>query len=70
MNHQIEYLASNVQKLIPSETTSSLKDTVAQMSQTSGTSMTTLLTSLYEDLQLGIPFRHTSVGRFIGIAHL
>lgn len=70
MDHQIECLVSDIQKLVPSETASTLKHTVSQMSQSSGTSMTILLTSLFEDLHHGIPFRHTSVGRFRGIARL
>ena len=62
MEEQIISLVNNVQKLAPSNS-SELQTLVSQMSQRSGISVEKLLNFLYEELQSGIPFRYTSVGK-------
>ena len=63
MEEQIISLVNNVQKLAPSTNSSELQTLVSQMSQRSGISVEKLLNFLYEELQSGIPFRYTSVGK-------
>ena len=68
MDMQIESLVNDVRKLVPSVKKSELEQLVSQMSQRSGISPTTLLSILCEDLQNGIPFRHTAGGKISSMA--
>lgn len=63
MEEQIDSLVTNVQKLTPSTNRNELKTLVCRMSERSGISADKLLHFLLEDLQNGIPFRYTSVGK-------
>lgn len=63
MDRQIIFLVDNVEKLVPAVKKSEIEYFVFQMSQRSGIGMVNLLTTLYEDLQNGVPFAHTSVGK-------
>ena len=65
MEHSVELerLVTNVQKLTPSTRRNEIEALVTYMSQRSGICEDKILRFLYEDLQNGIPFRHTSVGK-------
>lgn len=63
MDQQIDILVNDVEQLVPSVKKSEIEYIVFQMSQRSGIGMAALLTTLYEDLRSGIPFRHTAVGK-------
>lgn len=63
MELQIDLLVTDVQELIPSVSTNEIKTLVSQMSQRSKISEEKLLLFLKEELQKGVPFRYTSVGK-------
>lgn len=62
-NVELERLVTNVQKLTPSIRRNEIETLVTRMSQRSGMREDIILNFLYEDLQNGIPFQHTSVGK-------
>lgn len=62
-NVELERLVTNVQKLTPSTRRNEIEALVTYMSQRSGICKDKILSFLYEDLQNGIPFQHTSVGK-------
>ena len=63
MELQIDLLVTDVQELIPFVSTNEIKTLVSQMSQRSKISEEKLLLFLKEELQKGVPFRYTSVGK-------
>ena len=63
MDHNVESLVDDVQKLAPSMKRCEIVYLVSEMSRRSGIRPVTLLTVLYEDLRSGIPFRYTAVGK-------
>lgn len=63
MEERIDSLVTDVQNLIPSTNKNELKTLVCLMSERSGISVDKLLRFLQEELQNGIPFRYTSVGK-------
>lgn len=70
MEQPIDSLITDVQKLTPSTNRSEIVSLVTQMSQRSGISPEKLLNFLQEDLQNGIPFRYTAVGKSRALACL
>ena len=63
MERQIISLVDKVKKLVPAVKTSEIEYFTYQMSERSGIGMVSILTSLCEDLQNGVPFEHTAVGK-------
>ena len=68
-NVELERLVTNVQKLTPSTRRNEIEALVTYMSQRSGICEDKILSFLYEDLQNGIPFQHTSVGKCRTLSH-
>lgn len=63
MNEQMAFLMREIQTIEPQTRRLRLDQVADQISQRSGISVWKLLVALYEDLQCGIPFRQTTIGK-------
>ena len=63
MDSQIEFLVNDIQRLSPFTQRSEIEQLVTEMSHHSGIGPAKIMTILHEDLQNGIPFRYTAVGK-------
>ena len=68
MEWQIVALVDHVERLVPALKKSEIEYFAYQMSERSGIGMVSLLTTLCEDLQNGVPFAYTAMGKSRSLA--